>query len=374
MLNMRTMNNIRKLFFIISITITLTFILSCGKKQTNKDSLFTSLFYTPPPANSVDPINNPIQEGGEIQANLVVEKIKSGEYQINPGGLQEGKIEILGSYTNLPDVNSIYRNSFPSIGKIIPNHLEIHIKKIILTTEDGLEVETGFVSTNVDILSFGMKAPGIASISSIPSRKYKSIQFVLESLQGKVDINGESFGFHFSNSTPIEITGNFEVITGLKTNLKLNFDLSQLKYNDPENAFTLPNQIVGLTKTSFELPYTPGILILKLTKSIENIDSNKVGIQEIDAILEKHSLLSIAPFVADDTNVDPETANLIGLDRTYFLLFEAKVDLLQVNFALINQPGVEWVTTNAKSEADVVPNDPEANTSCFFVQNFKVHI
>nr|WP_245918351.1 S8 family serine peptidase [Leptospira ellinghausenii] len=232
-------------------------------------------------------------------------------------------------------------------------------------------METNFNSTLVDIISFGMNAPGIASISNIPKGKYKSIKFVLDAHHGNAWINEESFGFHFTNSTQIEMKGNFEVITGFTTNLKLNFDLSQLQYNYSENSFTLPNQIATIKKASFELPYTPGILIVKLTKPIENIDSNKVGLQEIDAILEKYSLLSILPFVADDTNVDPETAKLIGLDRTYFLLFEARVDLLQVNFALTNKPGIEWATTNSKSEPDMVPDDPEANTGCFFCSKFQ---
>ncbi|MGJ4732882.1 S8 family serine peptidase [Leptospira levettii] len=368
---MRPINHNQKLFLLTSLIFTLAFVLSCEKKQTNKGNLLTSLFYSPPPTNSLDPITDPIREGGEIQANIVVEKIKSGEYQINPGGPQEGKLGIQGSYTNLPSADFIYREGAPNFGKVIPNQIKIQIKKIIVTSEDGLELETNFNSTLIDIISFGKNAPGIASISNIPSGKYKSIKFVLDANHGNVWINEESFGFHLTNSTQIEMEGNFEVITGITTNLKLNFDLSLLQYNYSENSFTLPSEIVTITKTSFELPYTPGILILKLTKPIENIDSNKVGIQEIDAILEKYSLLSILPFVADDTNVDPETAKLIGLDRTYFLLFEAKVDLLQVNFALTNKPDIEWVTTNSKSEPDMVPDDPEANTGCFFCSKFQ---
>lgn len=76
--------------------------------------------------------------------------------------------------------------------------------------------------------------------------------------------------------------------------------------------------------------------------------------------------------MTEDTNVDSETAELIGLNRTYFLLFEAKVDLLQVNFALANLPEIEWVTTNTKVEADAVPNDPEANTGCFSALSTKL--
>ncbi|PJZ37694.1 hypothetical protein CH354_00010 [Leptospira levettii] len=369
---MRPINHNRKLFLLTSLIFTLAFVLSCEKKQTNKGNLLTSLFYSPPPTNSLDPITDPIREGGEIQANIVVEKIKSGEYQINPGGPQEGKLGIQGSYTNLPSADFIYRDGAPNIGKVIPNQIKIQIKKIIVTSEDGLELETNFNSTLVDIISFGMNAPGIASISNIPSGKYKSIKFVLDANHGNVWINEESFGFHLTNSTQIEMEGNFEVITGITTNIKLNFDLSLLQYNYSVNSFTLPSQIVTITKTSFELPFTPGILILKLTKSIENIDSKKVGIQEIDAILEKYSLLSILPFVADDTNVDKETAKLIGLDRTYFLLFEAKVDLLQVNFALTNKPGIEWVITNTKTETSAVPDDPEANTGCFFCTKYQI--
>ncbi|GBF42407.1 peptidase, S8/S53 family [Leptospira ellinghausenii] len=114
---MRPINYNRKFFFLISFIFTLAFVLSCEKKQTNSGNLLTSLFYSPPPTNSLDPITDPIQEGGEIQANIVVEKIKSGEYQINPGGPQEGKLGIQGSYKNLPSADVLYRAGAPKIGK-----------------------------------------------------------------------------------------------------------------------------------------------------------------------------------------------------------------------------------------------------------------
>lgn len=368
---MRTKNNNRKKILFFTLLVLFGFAINCEKKQTNRSGLFTSLFYTPPSINSLDPINNPIQDGGEIQASIVVEKIKSGEYQINPGGPRFGKVGILGSYTNLPDANTIYHDAMPNIGKIIPNRLEINIKRIIIISEDGKAFETDFTSKKVDIFKFGKESPGIASLSQIPKGIYKSIQFVLDSDQGKAEINGESFGFQLSTGTSFEIKGQFEVLTGLTTNLKINFDLSQLQYDSSSNSFILSNQICNLSKATFELPYTPGILILKLKNPIENFDSKKVGIKEIDNILEKYSLLSILPFVTEDTNVDSETAELIGLNRTYFLLFEAKVDLLQVNFALANLPEIEWVTTNTKVEADAVPNDPEANTGCFFCSKYQ---
>lgn len=69
--------------------------INCNKKQAD-NSLLTSLFYSPPPTNSPEGIINPIQEGGEIQANIVAEKLKSGEYQINPGGSQVGILSIIG--------------------------------------------------------------------------------------------------------------------------------------------------------------------------------------------------------------------------------------------------------------------------------------
>lgn len=118
---MRPKFNQRKIIIFISTFLALTFFFNCEKKQTNQSGLFTSLFYATPPTNSLDPITSPIQDGAEIQASIVVEKIRSGEYQINPGGQQEGKVGILGSYTNLPNADIIYRNAVPSIGKIIPN-------------------------------------------------------------------------------------------------------------------------------------------------------------------------------------------------------------------------------------------------------------
>lgn len=242
---------------------------------------------------------------------------------------------------------------------------------MVLITENGLEIETEFSSKNVDILAFGNNVPGITSLSQIPKGKYKSIQLILDSDQGKAEINGESFGFQLSTGTCIEIKAQFEVLTGLTSILKINFDLSQLQYLISGNSFTLPNQIAALTKSTFDLPYTPGILILKLRNPIKDFESKKVGIKEIDLILEKHSFLGILPFVSEETNVDSETAELIGLDRTYFLLFESKVDLLQVNFALANQPEIEWVTTNTKAVTDTVPSDPEANTGCFFCNKFQ---
>ncbi|TGM80073.1 S8 family peptidase [Leptospira bouyouniensis] len=368
---MRPKFNQRKIIIFISAFLALTFVVNCEKKQTNQSGLFTSIFYSPPPTNSLDPITSPIQDGGEIQASIVVEKIKSGEYQINPGGQQEGKLGILGSYTNLPNADILYRNAVPSIGKIIPNQLEIKIKKIVLISDSGNTIETNFISKKVDIFKFGIETPGIASLPQIPKGIYKSIQILLEPDQGNALINGESFGFRLSEGTGFEIKGQFEVFTGLTTNLKINFDLSQLQFDSSTNSFILSNQICELSKATFELPYTPGILILKLKNPIENLDSKKVGIKEIDSVLDQHSLLSILPFVTEDTNVDSETAELIGLNRTYFLIFEAKVDLLQVNFALANIPEVEWVTTNTKSETDAIPNDPEANTSCFFCSKFQ---
>lgn len=368
---MRPKFNQRKIIIFISAFLALTFVFNCEKKQTNQSGLFTSIFYSPPPTNSLDPITSPIQDGGEIQASIVVEKIKSGEYQINPGGQQEGKLGILGSYTNLPNADILYRNAVPSIGKIIPNQLEIKIKKIVLISDSGNTIEINFISKKVDIFKFGIETPGIASLPQIPKGIYKSIQILLEPDQGNALINGESFGFRLSEGTGFEIKGQFEVFTGLTTNLKINFDLSQLQFDSSTNSFILSNQICELSKATFELPYTPGILILKLKNPIENLDSKTVGIKEIDSVLDQHSLLSILPFVTEDTNVDSETAELIGLNRTYFLIFEAKVDLLQVNFALANIPEVEWVTTNTKSETDAIPNDPEANTSCFFCSKFQ---
>lgn len=370
---MRTTKIIQKTIIFLLIVISSIITIDCNQRASNNDGLFTSLFYITPPANSPEENKDPIREGGEIQASIVAEKIKTGEYQINPSGPQVGKVAIIGSYTNLPDTNSIYGNSSPSIGKITPNKLEVNIKNMIFTSEDGLEIETGLIPNKVDLLKFGNQAPGIASLSQIPSGRYKSIKLILDSNQGKVDVNGDSFGFHLSTGATIEMLGSFEILTGLTTILKINFDLSQLRYISSGNEFSLPNQIAGITKATFELPYTPGILILKLKNPIADFDSKKVGIKEIDLILEKYSLLSILPFISDTTNVDSETAQLVGLDRTYFLLFEAKVDLLQVNFALANIPEIESITTNTKSQVDAVPNDPDADKNCFFCNKFQVN-
>lgn len=252
--------------------------------------------------------------------NIYVENAKKGEYTIQPRGEDIAKTVVTANVSGresnylYEDINSnsntTQKQAYKTQGNSSVTELWVNIDRVqfVSATSSIIEVpsEAGFV----DLLKIRDDVTAIFVNDMLPKGNFEQIRIILSEPNGWVNDNGTYKPLKVSSGleTGIKIVGPLEILTGFIHKITLDFNIEDLVYNQGIGYVLTP--VVHISHVEVLPPFVPGLLIVRLTESIEVIESTEeynyplTNISSIDDLIVKHNVTHIEPVFSSMEDLD----------------------------------------------------------------------
>lgn len=253
--------------------------------------------------------------------------------------------------------------------KIEADEIWLNVQEVQLIAKNGSKIIVSDGPKSLNLLEINSDASVLFADKTIPEGAYSQIRLVLASENGHVIKDNKQYPLKISGypENTLKINGNFRVYSGITLRLTIDFTMDSFQFRNGKEFYAKP--VLVLNKEESMLPFTPGLLMMKLKSKIQVSKDqrglpNITGIPSIDTLNQKYQVMVIANFLdyLNFQNIDPKAAEKSGVDRIFIFTYGSQTDVLLAMQEYAVDANVEKVFPDTVNQAAItIPNEPNAH-------------